>query len=70
MRISDGTARATSRRLAQPEVGRDRDQARVDRLVAAGLLRPAERPYRRVEPTIMLPEGMISLDLLDRDEHV
>lgn len=40
------------------------------RLIAEGLLRPAERPYRRVEPTIRLPADTTSLDLLERDDRL
>jgi len=39
----------------------DRDLAR-----AAGLVRPARVPYRRVRPSLRLPEGTDSLDLLGR----
>jgi predicted transcriptional regulator len=42
----------------------DRDQAR-----ASGLVRPARVPYRKVTPRLRLPEGMDSLDLLDREDR-
>ncbi|MFB6725418.1 ribbon-helix-helix protein, CopG family [Kribbella sp. NPDC056345] len=42
----------------------DREQAR-----ASGLVRPARVPYRKVTPSLHLPEGMNSLDLLDREDR-
>jgi predicted transcriptional regulator len=42
----------------------DREQAR-----AAGLVRPARVPYRKVIPRLKLPKGMDSLDLLDREDR-
>jgi hypothetical protein len=41
----------------------DREQA-----LASGLVRPARVPYRKVTPRLRLPEGMNSLDLLDRED--
>jgi predicted transcriptional regulator len=43
----------------------DREQAR-----AAGMVRPARVPYRRVTPRLRLPEGMNSLDLLEREDRL
>ncbi|MEV5960263.1 ribbon-helix-helix protein, CopG family [Kribbella sp. NPDC051952] len=43
----------------------DREQARV-----AGLVRPARVPYRRAAPRLRLPEGMTSLELLDREDRL
>ena len=43
----------------------DREQAR-----ASGLVRPARVPYRRVTPRLRLPEGVTTLDLLDREDRV
>ena len=37
-------------------------------LVAAGVVRPGT-PFRDVEPWIVLPEGVTSEDLLDRDDN-
>jgi hypothetical protein len=41
----------------------DREQA-----VASGLVRPARVPYRKVTPRLRLPDGVNSLDLLDRED--
>ncbi|GAB3943004.1 hypothetical protein GCM10029976_064960 [Kribbella albertanoniae] len=43
----------------------DREQAR-----ASGLVRPARVPYRKVTPSLRLPEGMNSLDLLGQEERI
>jgi hypothetical protein len=43
----------------------DRERARAERLV-----HPARVPYRRTTPRLHLPDGMNSLDLLDRDDRV
>ncbi|MFC9694046.1 ribbon-helix-helix protein, CopG family [Kribbella sp. NPDC056951] len=43
----------------------DREQAR-----ASGLVRPARVPYRKVTPTLRLPKGVTTLDLLDREDRV
>lgn len=42
----------------------DRDAAR-----ASGAVRPARVPYRKVTPSLRLPAGMNSLDLLDREDR-
>lgn len=42
----------------------DREQAR-----ASGLVRPARVPYRKVTPQLRLPEGVDSIDLLDREDR-
>ena len=43
--------------------------AEFDDLVAAGLVIPSRIPYRRATEKIVLPEGMTSLDLLDREDR-
>jgi len=44
--------------------GSDRESARASQVV-----RPARIAYRRVRPRLRLPNGVDSLDLLDRDER-
>ncbi|WP_250285730.1 hypothetical protein [Frankia sp. CiP1_Cm_nod2] len=39
-------------------------------LLTAGIVLPPRTPYRRVTPTLTLPEGTTSLDLLDRDDRL
>jgi hypothetical protein len=39
-------------------------------LSAAGTVLPPRTPYRRVTPTVSLPPGVTSLDLLDRDDRL
>lgn len=41
-----------------------------DALVATGLISPARRPYRKVVPSVSLPSGQSSLELLDRDDRL
>jgi len=43
----------------------DRDRARAGQVV-----RPARVAYRKVKPRLRLPEGIDSLDLLDRDDRI
>ena len=43
----------------------DRDRARADQAI-----RPARVRYRKVAPRLRLPEGMDSLDLLDRNDRL
>lgn len=31
---------------------------------------PPERPYRTVKPTLRLPEGTTTIDLLDREDRI
>ena len=49
-------------------LGVDDGQSDRDRALADGLVR-IPTPYRRVEPTITLPNGVTTLDLLDRDDR-
>ena len=42
----------------------------VDELIATGVLRPARQPYRRASDLLKLPDGITSLDLLERDDRV
>lgn len=41
----------------------------VDDLIARGIVIPARVPYRRPHRLIELPDGMTSLDLLDREDR-
>lgn len=43
----------------------DRDAARTDHAI-----RPARVPYRKVTPRLRLPDGVDSLDLLDRSDRL
>jgi len=38
-------------------------------LVAAGVVRPPAEPFRRAQRLLELPEGVTSLDLLDREDR-
>ncbi|WP_403021734.1 hypothetical protein [Salinibacterium sp. GXW1014] len=38
-------------------------------LLAQGILKPARTPYRRAARLVKLPEGVSSLDLLDREDR-
>ncbi|MBN9150626.1 MAG: ribbon-helix-helix protein, CopG family [Micrococcales bacterium] len=38
-------------------------------LVAAGVVRPPDEPFRRAQRLLELPEGVTSLDLLDREDR-
>lgn len=40
-----------------------------DSLVAAGVIIPARTPLRHATEKLVLPEGMTSLDLLDREDR-
>ncbi|KHK99788.1 hypothetical protein LK09_00045 [Microbacterium mangrovi] len=31
---------------------------------------PATEPYRRIEPSLVLPDGVTTLDLLDREDRL
>jgi predicted transcriptional regulator len=41
----------------------------IDELIAAGVVKPPKEPFRRVSAPLVLPEGVTSLDLLDRDDR-
>jgi hypothetical protein len=41
----------------------------IDELVATGVLIPPRIPYRRPHRLIKLPDGVTSLDLLDREDR-
>lgn len=41
----------------------------LEALLASGSVRPPRRPYRKVTPSLTLPPGTSSLDLLDRDDR-
>jgi hypothetical protein len=47
----------------RPFTGTSRD------LIARGLLRPPDSPYREATTMITLPEGVTSLDLLQREDR-
>lgn len=40
-----------------------------DHLITSGKVLLPRSPYRKVEPTITLPEGQRTLDLLDREDR-
>lgn len=42
---------------------------RIEELIAQGVLIAPRIPYRRAERLLELPEGVTSLDLLDRDDR-
>lgn len=82
LRLSERTAaalreEAARRGTSQAEVireavdrylGIDPEMTDRERAIASGLVREGT-PYRDVEPWIVLPDGMTSLDVLDRDER-
>ena len=41
----------------------------MDELIAAGIVRPAREPFRRAQRLLELPDGVTSLDLLDREDR-
>jgi hypothetical protein len=41
-----------------------------DALIASGTVHPPRREYRRVVPSVSLPRGLNTLDLLDREDRV
>jgi predicted transcriptional regulator len=41
----------------------------IDDMIARGELIPPREPYRRAERLMKLPEGVTSLDLLDREDR-
>lgn len=49
-------------------LGLHRDSGARERAVAAGLVRPPTA-FRDITPAIKLPDGVSSLDLLDRDDE-
>jgi hypothetical protein len=51
-----------------PSPSRSRDS--VEDLIARGILRPAREPFRRARRRLTLPEGVTSLDLLDREDRI
>jgi hypothetical protein len=40
-----------------------------DRLIDSGTLLPPRTPYRRTTPTLTVPDGVTTLDLLDRGDR-
>lgn len=42
----------------------------MEDLIAAGIVRPAAEPFRRAHRLLKLPEGVTSLDLLDREDRI
>jgi hypothetical protein len=51
-------------------VGREAPLSVREQALASGLVRPARVPYRKVTPRLRLPDGMSSLDLLDREDRL
>jgi hypothetical protein len=51
-------------------LGIDRPAAALDRLIAAGSVKPARGPLRQAIRLIELPPGVSSLDLLDREDRL
>jgi hypothetical protein len=51
-------------------VGREAPLSVREQALASGLVRPARVPYRKVKPRLRLPDGMSSLDLLDREDRL
>ena len=41
----------------------------IDDLIAAGVVRPPVEPFRRASRLLELPEGVTSMDLLDREDR-
>ncbi|MGI8826385.1 MAG: ribbon-helix-helix protein, CopG family [Chloroflexota bacterium] len=41
-----------------------------DALIASGVVMPARSPYRVVSSLLSLPEGVTTIDLLDRDDRI
>jgi hypothetical protein len=50
-------------------VGREAPLSVREQALASGLVRPARVPYRKVTPQLRLPDGVNSLDLLDREDR-
>lgn len=82
LRLNEKTAKALreaakSRGQSQQELirealerflGLDNEMNDRDRAIASGLVKPGT-PFVGGEPTLVLPDGMTTLDLLDRDER-
>lgn len=41
----------------------------LDALIAAGIVRPPREPFRRAPRLLQLPEGVTTMDLLDREDR-
>jgi predicted transcriptional regulator len=50
------------------ELGLTAEQTAMERAVRAGIVEAPE-PFRDVDPTLNLPQGTSSLDLLDREDR-
>lgn len=57
-----------AREAIAKELGLARGDTAVERAVRAGIVEAPE-PFRDVEPTLTLPRGKTSLDLLDRQDR-
>lgn len=82
LRLNEKTAKALreaakSRGQSQQQIirealerflGLNNEMTDRDRAIASGLVKEGT-PYRRATPTLVLPAGMTSLDLLDRDDR-
>jgi hypothetical protein len=81
LRLSPETARALQdaarasgrsqqeliREAVDQYLGVHAESAELQRLVASGIARPGT-PFQDVQPSIVAPPGVSSLDLLDRDD--
>ena len=56
--------------LAERPVPPPSSRDSVDDLIARGILRLAREPFRRARRRLTLPEGLTSLDLLDREDRI
>jgi len=61
---------AVDRHLHALATGGQASLANRQPLIAAGTVLPPRTPYRRVTPTLTLPAGVTSLDLLDREDRL
>ncbi|WP_394770128.1 hypothetical protein [Lacisediminihabitans sp.] len=55
--------------LAERPVPSPRSRDSIEDLIARGMLRPAREPFRRARRRLKLPEGVTSIDLLDREDR-
>jgi hypothetical protein len=53
----------------KPRSGRA-EPSELDRLIAAGVVRPPRLPYRRPAARLTLPPGLTKADLLDRADRL
>jgi hypothetical protein len=48
----------------------DEPRSDAEALIASGRVLPARSPFRDVQPTLRLPRGVTTQDLLDREDRV